>query len=260
MMKNESKTLYIPLYGKAMASCKGIILHDLSAEKIWKNEGFSLKGKSRSKWLAYFLSMRAAVIDRWLTEKLRANPKSMVLHIGCGLDSRIERVKEPHGLWYDIDLTEVIEVRRRYFYENDNYKMLGASAMENDWIKALPDSESVFVVMEGISMYLSEEAVKGLFKALAEKFPEAEIVMDVYTSAAVKASRYKNPIKDVGASAFFGVDDPKLFENEKIKFEKELCMTPEEMINELSGFEKTFFKTMFAGNFAKKLYKIYTYN
>lgn len=31
------------------------------------------------------------------------------------------------------------------------------------------------------------------------------------------------------------------------------------MKNELSGFEKAFFKTMFAGSFSKKLYKIFTF-
>ncbi|MBQ6699108.1 MAG: class I SAM-dependent methyltransferase, partial [Oscillospiraceae bacterium] len=60
-MKNESKTLYIPLYGKALVSRKGIILKDKKAEEIWDEEGFSIGGKSRSRWLAYFMGMRAAV-------------------------------------------------------------------------------------------------------------------------------------------------------------------------------------------------------
>lgn len=34
MMKNESKTLYIPLYGKALVSGKNIILRDKKAEEI----------------------------------------------------------------------------------------------------------------------------------------------------------------------------------------------------------------------------------
>ena len=75
----------------------------------------------------------------------------------------------------------------------------------------------------------------------------------------VKMSKYKNPIKDVGAGATFGTSEHGIFENEKIRFCGELCMTPDEMINELSGFEKAFFKKMFAGKFAKKLYRIFTY-
>ena len=108
-------------------------------------------------------------------------------------------------------------------------------------------------------MYLSEESIFSLFSAIEEKFPEAEIIMDVYTKAAVKASRIKNPINEVGAKALFGVDDPLVFQKGKTVFISELDMTPKEKIDELSGFEKAFFKKMFAGSFAKKLYKIYTY-
>ena len=259
MMKNESKTLYIPLYGKALVSRKGVILHDKKAEEIWEKEKFPLGGKSKSKWLAYFMGMRASVIDGWLSEKLSEKPESVVLHIGCGLDSRIERIKAPFDSWFDVDFPEVIEVRKKYYSETLNYKMLGASASETEWVSELPGAEKAIVVLEGISMYLSETAVKNLFAAITEKFPEAEIIMDVYTSKAVRASRYKNPIKEVGALPSFGVDDALIFETEKIKFSGEIGMTPEEKINELSGLEKTFFKTMFAGKFAKSLYKIYTY-
>ncbi len=258
-MINESKTLYIPLYGKALVSQKGIILRDKKAEEIREKEGFSLGGKSKSRWLAYFMGMRAAVIDKWLSERLFENPENMVLHIGCGLDSRIERVNAPFGTWYDIDLPEVIEIRRGYFSENEKYKMFGASAMESAWLGEIPDAENALIVMEGIGMYLSEEAIKNLFAAFSEKFPSAKIIMDAYTSMAVKASKYKNPINEVGAGAYLGIDNPKIYEDEKLRFEDEITMTPDEMINELSGFEKAFFRKMFAGSFAKKLYKIYTF-
>ena len=68
-MNNVNKTLYIPLYGKSYVSRKGIILSDKKAEEIWENEGFELKGKSKSKWLAYYMGMRSAVFDIWLRKK-----------------------------------------------------------------------------------------------------------------------------------------------------------------------------------------------
>ena len=66
-MDSVNKTLYIPLYGKASVSRKGIILQDKKAEEIWAEEGFPLKGKAKSKWLTYYMGMRSAVFDRWLT-------------------------------------------------------------------------------------------------------------------------------------------------------------------------------------------------
>ena len=73
-MDGVNRTLYIPLYGKAAVSRTGILLHDPKAEKIWAEAGFSLKGKAKSKWLTYYMGMRAAVFDRWLSAQLSELP------------------------------------------------------------------------------------------------------------------------------------------------------------------------------------------
>lgn len=86
-----NKTLYIPLCGKAYVSRKGIILSDPKAEEIWAAEGFPLKGKSKSKWLAYYMGMRAAVFDRWLKRRMEEAPDSVILHIGCGMQAASQR-------------------------------------------------------------------------------------------------------------------------------------------------------------------------
>ena len=62
-MNNVNKTLYIPLYGKAYVSKRGLFLHDTKAEEIWQAEQFALKGKSKSKYLAYYMGIRSAVFD-----------------------------------------------------------------------------------------------------------------------------------------------------------------------------------------------------
>ena len=62
-MNSVNKTLYIPLYGKAYVSRKGLFLEDKKAEEIWNAEGFMLRGKAKSKWLAYYMGIRAAVFD-----------------------------------------------------------------------------------------------------------------------------------------------------------------------------------------------------
>ena len=112
-MDGVNRTLYIPLYGKAAVSRKGIVLHDPRAEEIWGREGFALRGKAKSRWLTYYMGMRAAVFDQWLTAQMEELPGAAVIHIGCGLDSRIQRLGCPKGrLWYDLDLPEVIRERR----------------------------------------------------------------------------------------------------------------------------------------------------
>ena len=259
-MNNVNKTLYIPLYGKAYVSKKGIILNDKKAERIWDAEGFSLKGKSKSKWLAYYMGMRCAVFDNWVKEKATQFDGASILHIGCGLDSRVERVGIPNCFWYDIDFPEVIKERKRYYIESENYRMIEGDARDCKWLENLPKTKSAIVVMEGVSMYLSLEELKRLFANISKQFEKVSVLTDCYTLFAAKMTKYKNPINDVGVNAVFGIDDPKLLEdNTGISFVKEHEMTPDSFIQELKGTEKVIFKKVYGGKMSKKLYRLYEY-
>ena len=146
-MNNVNKTLYIPLYGKSYVSKKGIILHDAMAENIWDREEVKLKGKSKSKWLAYYMAMRSAIYDEWLKRELASNSNAIVLHIGCGMDSRIERVGVYNIHWFDIDFPDVIEERRKYFKENDFYHMLSADMRTAHWKNSVEQKQDAIVII-----------------------------------------------------------------------------------------------------------------
>lgn len=258
-MNEVNKTLYIPLRGKAFVSKRNIILQDSKAEEIWEKEQFPLKGKSASKWLAFYMAMRAHVFDRWLRDSLKENPEAVVLHIGCGMDSRIERVGGA-TCWYDVDFPAVIEERKKYYQETKNYVMLGADASKTEWIEALPSDKKAMIVMEGISMYIPFPELTNLLSALNQHFREVKILMDCYTVFAAKASKYKNPINEVGVSVTYGYDEPvKLAEAADISFVGEHTMTPEDKVLELQGFERLFFKKMMTGKVAEKLYRLYEF-
>lgn len=257
-MDSVNKTLYIPLYGKALVSRKGILLRDPKAEEIWEAEGFSLKGKSKSKWLAYYMAMRARVFDRWLARKMELNPEAVVVHIGCGMDSRISRVGDRGHIWYDVDFPEVIAERKRYFTETENYRMLSGDIRCEDWLKDIPQKESI-VVMEGVSMYLRPEELREALGRIGTHFASVHMLMDCYSSFAAKASRYKNPINDVGVTRVYGLDDPMVLEASGLRFIGEHTMTPEDSIDELKGMERKIFRTLYAGKTASKLYRLYEF-
>ena len=111
-MNNVNKTLYLPLYAKSYVSKKGLFIDDEKAEEIWEAEAFPLKGKAKSKWLAYYLGVRSAVFDEWTKRKMAEAPDAVIIHIGCGADSRIIRVGTENHKWYDVDFPEVIEERK----------------------------------------------------------------------------------------------------------------------------------------------------
>lgn len=258
-MNNVNKTLYIPLYGKAYVSRKGIILDDKKAEEIWQTEGFDLKGKSKSKWLAYYMGMRSAVFDKWLKEQMEKDNDAIVIHIGCGMDSRVVRVGTNGHLWYDIDFPNVISERKKYYSETEEYHMIESDVRENGWLSSIPKETHAIVVMEGVSMYFQTEELKQLIDGICIYFTQANLLMDCYTVLAAKASKYKNPINDVGVTQVYGIDNPKDLESRSLSFVKEYNMTPENLVNELQGVEKTIFQKLYSGNIAKKMYRLYEY-
>ena len=79
------------------------------------------------------------------------------------------------------------------------------------------------------------------------------------TTFAAKASKYKNPINDVGVTEVYGLDEPRELESNRFRFTKEHEMTPDVLINELEGIEKAIFKKLYSGSIAKKMYRMYEY-
>ena len=258
-MNSVNKTLYIPLYGKSYVSKRGLFIDDKKAEEIWEAEGFSLKGKSKSKWLAYYMGVRSAVFDEWLKQQMANAMDAVIIHIGCGMDSRIIRVGNQNHKWYDVDFSEVIEERKRYYAETDDYKMIAGDARDCTWLTAIEEKKSAIVVMEGVSMYLTVDEMRNLADSLRTHFESIMLLVDAYTSFAAKMSKRRNPINDVGVTEVYGIDEPQAYQTEKIAFVKEHTMIPQKYIDELKGVERFVFAKLYAGSFSKKLYRLYEY-
>lgn len=257
-MDNVSKTLYIPLYGKALVSRKGIILRDEKAEELWEAEQIPLRGKAASKWLAYYMAMRSAVYDAWLRTQLEMDPEAVVLHLGCGMDSRCLRVEHPGRVWYDVDLPEVIRERSRHFASGGTDRMLAADLREDTWLEEIA-GENAIVVLEGVSMYLEPQELKRLMERLGKRFCRVSMLMDCYTELAARLSRRHNPINSVGVTEVYGLDDPMSVESEGLRFLGERSITPPDLIGQLRPVEQRIFRKLYAGKLSGKLYKMYEF-
>ena len=190
---------------------------------------------------------------------MRDDPDAVLIHIGCGLDSRVLRVGCMDRRWYDADFPEVIEERKRYYSESADYQMLAADVRDDRWLSDIPESKSAIVVMEGVSMYMTGEERKDLTASLCAHFERISLLMDCYTDFAARMSKYRNPINEVGVTEVYGMDDPSSCQCGDFVFVKEHPMTPQKYIDELTGAEKRIFEKLYAGGFSKKLYRLFEY-
>jgi O-methyltransferase involved in polyketide biosynthesis len=108
-----------------------------------------------------------------------------VVHIGCGFDTRFERVAEGGQVeWYDLDLPDVIELRRKLIGdEAGRYHLLGCSVLDNAWLDTVSahGQRPFLFLAEGVFMYFEGAQVKSLVLTLRDRFPGAELVFDCYS-------------------------------------------------------------------------------
>ena len=133
-----------------------------------------------------YMGIRAAILDRCANDFLNRYPEGAVLHLGCGLDSRVLRVKKA-SCWIDIDLPDVIDIRRRFYRHRPGYKMISADVTKPHWIEKIDISPQtpVLVIAEGLTMYFTYKENKALFNMFYEKFRYTEYVFDAYYLSAV---------------------------------------------------------------------------
>ena len=69
------------------------------------------------------IAIRAKRSDEYVIEFLKSSPDGVVVNIGCGLD-RIFRVTTIVRVrFYDLDLPDVIKIKRGFFEEIDRYHL-----------------------------------------------------------------------------------------------------------------------------------------
>lgn len=157
---------------------------------------------------------RHRLIDDFLRQELSANPGLCVVIIGAGFDSRAYRLQG--GTWVELDEPEVIA------YKNERLPVSQAAnklhripidfATESLENKLAPFSSHspVVVVIEGVFMYLEENAIRQLLQTLRRVFPQHKLICDLMTRDFFEeyGKTLHEKITGIGTSFKFTVDNP----------------------------------------------------
>lgn len=156
------------------------------------------------------VALRSRFFDRWVRAYLAVHPECTVLHLGCGLDNRVQRIDPGPGVrWFDVDQPEVMELRAQIYPERPQHQTIGASVVETGWLEQVPADLPVLVVAEGLAMYLGAEEGPAMLRAIVGHFhSNGEIAFDSYSRATVRMSRPMPVIRETGAQMRWGIDDP----------------------------------------------------
>ena len=218
-----SETLLIPLWARAVETARpDAIVRDAQAVEVLRKINYDFR-KFDKTWMSQLgVAVRTELLDRIVTEFIQKHPEAVVINLGAGLDTRFWRLDNGKVRWFDLDLPEVIELRRQYLQESERCRFIGKSILDRSWISDLHGlGEAVLLIAEGLLMYLEESEVRSLFDYLAGSFPHGEMLMEMLGPWLVGKGQFHDTISKIGGVEFkWSLNNSRDLErwNSKIEF------------------------------------------
>lgn len=249
-LTEAQETMLITLYAKARG-CPDDFFVDETAQRVLNQIDYDFSQLNVPTGTSLTVCLRAKKLDDYARAFLAEHPQATVLHLACGLDGRFQRVDNSQVDWYDLDLPDVIELRRKFFAENGRCHLIASSVTDLNWLEIIPQQgQPVLVIAEGLLMYLAEEDVKRLVLALQAAFPGCHLAFDAYSELTARRIKSHRSLKKTGAAIQWGIDEPRTMETwgDGIQFQEEWFFTQSPAIAKLALRYRLMFKL--AGLFA----------
>jgi len=239
----EKETMLMTLSGRAIQSqWENPILRDPWAEEAMRHIDYDMSKQltgvaSWSMWKDIgpaIIATRAATFDLLTTRFLADHPDATVLHVGCGMDSRVFRINPPAGAqWFDVDYPDVITLRHQLFPEREaasagQYHLIGAPLNDLRWLDEVPRDRPALLIAEGALMYVSEVDVKALLNRVVAHFPGGQMIFDVVHPVILK--QVGSNVGGTGATYKWGLDDPQEIKQLEPKLELIKEFRPSEQV------------------------------
>lgn len=198
------------LYAKALdADFDTPILGDRYAKEIVEHIDYDWKKTTITGRRAPSVTTRSAHFDAWVGEFLAVHPSAVVLHLGCGLDSRFLRLQPGPGVdWYDVDYPEVAALRTQLYPARDHHHVVAASVTDPAWLAAIPNERPVLMIGEGLTMYLTQQDGTALLRRVVEHFGSGELQFDAFNRLGIKSQVLNTVVRRSGARLKWAIEGP----------------------------------------------------
>ncbi|UTI85993.1 class I SAM-dependent methyltransferase [Mammaliicoccus sciuri] len=183
-LKGIPESMLIPLAAKARETLSDMpIIDDPLSVKIIKEINNSVLD-TYVDWLSQLgISIRTEILDEIVINFINHANHPFIINIGCGLDTRLSRLKLNNIPWIDIDVPESINLRKRFFNETYFYKMINKSMFDYTWIDDVKrnvhfkEDSDILIIFEGVLMYFEKLEIEALYKAIARSFDTHHLVI-----------------------------------------------------------------------------------
>ncbi|MGH3569928.1 MAG: class I SAM-dependent methyltransferase [Pseudonocardia sp.] len=211
-LSGAQETLLFTLYGRAvetgrprrlLSDPKAVEMIDAIDYEFSRFDGtYSLRG----------CVVRTAILDHWVQAFLDRHPAGTVIEIGTGLNTRFERLDNGQVSWVDLDLPDVIALRRHFFTDTARRRMIAASVVDEAWPDVAREFPGpYFLVAEGSLVYLSPADAHRALRLIAERFPGSRLAFDTNGRWIVEQQAKHDVLKNF-VRLSWACDDPRQLE------------------------------------------------
>ena len=209
-LSGPAQTMLTTLYCKALdADFDRPILGDRFAKETVRQIDYDWRQLGIADRWTPLVTVRTAQYDIWASQFLAVHQHATVVHLGCGLDSRVFRLDPgPSIEWYDIDYPAVITLREKLFPTRPHYHLVATSATDPSWLDQIPSDRPTLLLAEGISMYLREYEGVALLQHVVDRFPSGELQIDFYNWLAIRSQKTHKLQRQSGSTLYWAVNNP----------------------------------------------------
>ncbi|RJP65088.1 MAG: class I SAM-dependent methyltransferase [Ignavibacteriales bacterium] len=200
------KTLFMPVWARAVETGKtNPLLVDNTAVTILESVDFDFATMTQNvpeisqvSWVA-----RCKRFDMVIKEFIAKHPGGTIVNIGCGLDTTYERIDNQNVIWYDLDLPDVIELRKKFLCETANRKFIAGSFLDTKWFDIISRPKEILFISAGVFVYFDEEEIKEFLLKLVNSFPGAGLFFDVTSPKGVEIANIVIQKSGLDEKSFF---------------------------------------------------------
>ena len=205
------ETLLIPLLGRALETKKGTgLIQDQKAVEIVEALDYDFSKWEKSSALKG-ATLRTRMYDQDVKAFLAEHPGGTIVEIGCGLNTRFERLDNGQARWFDLDLPDSLALRRRFFQDQPRRTMLEASVLGTDWMEPVAATGGPWCfISEAVMIYLEAPQARQAIAQIAERFPGAWLLIDTTSQKMVDSQSKHDAMKHMSQDSWFrwACDDP----------------------------------------------------
>lgn len=210
-----AKTLFIPLTARIYVSKRfPNYFYDekcLEIEKLIPMELLNIKSNQYQNFanVSCFFNM-----DKIVRDFIENNGECNIVNLGCGLETNYYRIKDDRATFYELDLPEVIENRRKVLGETSKDICLPYSMFDLKWCSHIDKNKPTLITARGVFEYFEVDKIVELLKQLSKEITNAEVVFDSPNSKALGyTNRYVKKTGNDDARIKFFIDDDNEFAN-----------------------------------------------